>query len=144
MSVGQFFLLYDDETEQNRKEENENKEYQRKEEIKKTKVESATRLSILLSIGTSCGRYRAYMLLAYASFLFIFFLLAIKFFRMVMMMQNFYYLHTHHSHGKRCKHASDQRGENQDVNCDLLIHEYLLIEKTLTSKLLQINLHSIT
>lgn len=55
MSVGQF-LLYDDETEQNRKEENENKEYQRKEEIKKTKVESATRLSILLSIGTSYGR----------------------------------------------------------------------------------------
>ena len=136
MSVGQFFLLYDDETEQNRKEENENKEYQRKEEIKKTKVESATRLSILLSIGTSCGRY----------------LLTLRFclFSFYMQLNSSddddddakLLLFTHSSFTRQKKQASDQRGENQDVNCDLLIHEYLLIENTLS--LLKINLHSIT
>lgn len=41
-----------------------------------------------------------------------------------LMMHNFYYLHTHHSHGS---------SSSRDVsNCALLIHESILIGKTLT------------
>lgn len=42
-----------------------------------------------------------------------------------LMMHNFYYLHTHHSHGSS--------SSSRDVsNCALLIHESILIGKTLT------------